>query len=133
LRYAAVAVVDGRLIIAGGSEGSEASRAILSFDPQSGTVTSIGELPTPLTHATAATLGGIAYVIGGRGASISSQTSAIVAIDPATGRATPAGHLSEPLSDTGAVATGGRILVAGGRSAAGPQATISELRLAGGR
>ena len=99
LRYAAVAATGSRVIIAGGSTeavGSteaHASRAILSFDPSTGRVTRIGSLPAPLTHSSAASLGGMVYVIGGRGSAPDSQTAAILAIDPANGRVRHAGAL----------------------------------------
>jgi hypothetical protein len=93
-------------------------------------VTQIGRLPAPVTHASAATLGSTVYLIGGRGASTTSQTNAVMAINPLTGRARRVGHLPQPLSDAGAVTVPGGIIVAGGRSPNGPVATISELRFA---
>jgi large repetitive protein len=135
LRYAAVAATGSRVIVAGGSTeavGSteaHASRAILSFDPSTGRVTRIGSLPAPLTHASAASLDGIVYVIGGRGSAPNSQTAAILAIDPANGRVRHAGTLVRPLSDAAVATVGGHILIAGGQSAAGTQAAIYELTI----
>jgi N-acetylneuraminic acid mutarotase len=133
LRYAAVAAVGSKVIVAGGSTeavGSieaHASSAILSFDPSTGRVTKIGSLPAPLTHASAASFGGILYVIGGRGSAPDSQTAAILAIDPANGRVSHAGALARPLSDAAVAIVGGHILIAGGQSASGTQAAIYEL------
>ena len=133
LRYAAVAATGSRVIIAGGSTeavGSteaHASSAILSFDPSTGRVTQIGNLPAPLTHSSAASLGGMVYVIGGRGSAPGSQTAAILAIDPASGRVRHAGALVQPLSDAAVAIVGGHILLAGGQSATGTQASIYEL------
>ena len=45
------------------------------------------------THAAAAALGGVAYVIGGRGAAVGTPTARIVAIDPRTRRIRAAGLL----------------------------------------
>jgi YVTN family beta-propeller protein len=128
LRYAAVTAARGRIVVAGGSlpDGS-ASDAVLAFDPATGRVRRLGRLPSPTTHATAATIGGIAYVIGGRGAIIDTPTARIVSVDPRTGRVRPAGHLASPRSDLAAVALGSRILLAGGRGPAGTVDTLAEL------
>ena len=130
VRYAAVAAVGGRLVIAGGSlEAGTASDAVLEYSPKSGRVTRVGRLPAPTTHAAAATVSGVAYVIGGRGAALDTPTARIVAVDPRTGRIYRAGVLSAPRSDLAAVALGDRILLAGGRGATGTEASLSELRL----
>jgi DNA-binding beta-propeller fold protein YncE len=95
LRYAAVTAASGKLVIAGGSTpNGTASRVVLGFDPARRTLMAIAELPTPLTHAAAATLRGIAYVIGGRGATVGTAVGRIFAIDPTSGRLRPAGNLA---------------------------------------
>jgi len=119
VRYAAVAAIGGRLIIAGGTSGDVATREVYAFDPASDQVHQIGVLPRELTHATGAALGNRMYVIGGRGADQGSQTSAILSVDPATGRVRPAGRLPVALSDAGAATIGGVVMVAGGRQANG--------------
>lgn len=119
LRYAAVAAVGGRMLIAGGTSGETAERAILSFDPATHTVRQIGELPEALTHAAGASLNGWFYVIGGRGESLTDQRSSILAVDPRSGAVRPAGHLPEALSDMGAASLAGHILAVGGRNPAG--------------
>jgi YVTN family beta-propeller protein len=128
LRYAAVAAVAGRIVIAGGSTpAGTASDAVLSFDPATGRVTRIGRLPAPTTHAAAAALGTHVYVIGGRSATVDTPTSTIVAVDPIARKIVPAGTLSSARSDLAAVGVGGRILLAGGRGGLGTVAAISEL------
>jgi DNA-binding beta-propeller fold protein YncE len=119
LRYAAVAATEDGLIIAGGTSGTTPQRAILRFDPASGRVRRIGTLPRPLTHAGGAALGGTFYVLGGRGANLSSQTSRVWAVDARSGRVRAAGRLPAALSDVGATADAGAVLVAGGRDARG--------------
>ena len=128
LRYAAVAVAGGGLIIAGGSTPSgTASDAVYRFDPATGQVRQIGRLAQALTHAGAAVLHGFVYLIGGRGASTSSQTTAIWAINPTTGRIRAAGRLPQPLSDPGVVGLSTGIVIAGGRTSAGTQSGVGEL------
>ena len=124
LRYAAVTAVGSRLIVAGGTVAEAPSDAILSFDTATGTVEKIGRLPFPLTHASAATLGGDAIVVGGRRELSGSQTDAVLAIDPASGRVQTVGRLPHPLSDAAVVTVGDRIVVAGGDDGTGPQSAI---------
>jgi N-acetylneuraminic acid mutarotase len=127
LRYAAVAAADSKVIIAGGSTETGTSRAILSFDPVTGLLRRIGSLPGPLTHASAASLNGAIYVIGGRSSVSGAQTASILAIDPGNGRAHRAGTLARPLSDAAVAAVGGQIILAGGQSTNGTQSSIIEL------
>ena len=119
LRYAAAAAVGGRLLIAGGTDGTRARDEILSVDPARHRVRVIGHLPARLAHAAGAALGNTFYVLGGRGDATASQRRGIWAIDPATGHVRAAGRLPTALSDLGAVAAGDRLLVAGGRDARG--------------
>src|SRR5207248_561058 len=93
LRYAAVAAVRGRVVIAGGSTpAGDASGAVLAFDPATRRVTRVGSLPALTTHAAAAALNGRVYVIGGRGAALGTPTDRIVAVDPIARRIVPAGR-----------------------------------------
>src|SRR5205807_5371446 len=119
IRYAAVAAIGARLVIAGGTSGDNATREVYSFNPRDGSVHQIGLLPHPLTHAAAVVLGDRVYVIGGRGADQGTQTSAILAVDPVSGRVEPAGRLPVGLSDLGAATIGGAVVVAGGRQSDG--------------
>ena len=129
VRYAAVTAAGGRLVIAGGSlPNGTATDAVYSFDPATGRVTLVGRLPAPTTHAAAAAIGSIAYVVGGRGALQGTPTGRIVAVDPAARRIVPAGTLAQPLSDLAAVASAGGILLAGGRSASGTVAALTQLQ-----
>ena len=128
LRYAAVTAVDGGIVIAGGSlENGTASDAVLEYVPATHRVLRLGRLPEPTTHAAAATLGGVAYVIGGRGAIVDTPTSRIVSVDPATRVIRAAGALRVARSDLAAAGIGSRILLAGGHAAGGTVATLSEL------
>lgn len=133
LRYAAVAVADGGLLVIGGSTPAAASDLVYRFDLTTHRVRTLGRLAHPVTHGEAATLGGFVYLIGGRGDSLDAQTAAIYAIDPRTGRVRPAGQLPHPTSDAAALTIGGAIVVAGGQSPAGTLAAVGELTPAGAR
>jgi hypothetical protein len=118
-RYAAAAGARGRLVVAGGTDGTVARRDVLELDRGGHTVRLIGHLPRPTAHAAAAALGHTVYVLGGRGEAASDVRAQIYAIDSATGRVRPAGRLPIALSDLQAVARAGRIVVVGGRDAHG--------------
>jgi YVTN family beta-propeller protein len=128
IRYAAVAAVGGKLVIAGGSlPAGTASDNVYTYTPGSGRVVRAGRLPQPTTHAAAAVFDGQVFVIGGRGASLDSQTSRVVLFDPVTGKVRAAGSLSSPRSDLAAVTDGGWILLAGGRGITATTSGISSL------
>jgi YVTN family beta-propeller protein len=100
---------------------------VLAYSPVTRRVVRVGRLPAPTTHAAAASLAGAAYVLGGRGASVSSASSRIVAVDVASRRVRAAGRLPWARSDAAAVTVGGRILVAGGHDAAGTHDSLVTL------
>jgi DNA-binding beta-propeller fold protein YncE len=128
IRYAAVTAVGDKLLIAGGSlENGTASDSVLVYTPSTGRVTKLGTLPAPTTHAAAAAIGNVAYVIGGRGATTGTPTTAIVAVDVSRKRVRAAGQLKTARSDLAAATVGSRIIVAGGKGAGGTVATISQL------
>jgi len=127
LRYAAATAVGGRVLIIGGSTPTSASDAIYSFDPATGQVRKLGRLPQPITHASAATLGSFAYLVGGRGDSLGSQTATVWSIDPRTGAVAVAGRLPEPRSDTASIPINGTIVVAGGLAPATTVAGVGQL------
>ena len=68
VRYAAVAAVGGRVLVAGGTPGTGAFPDLVSFDPGTRRVRRLGRLPLPLSHAAGAALDGSFLVIGGRDA-----------------------------------------------------------------
>jgi N-acetylneuraminic acid mutarotase len=128
IRYAAVAAVGGRLIIAGGTGADGLSDAIWSYDPADHAVVQVGALPSPVTHASAVSFGGLVYLIGGRGSVSGQQTDAIIAIDPKTALASVVGTLPKPLSDAAVAVAGGQIVVAGGQASGGAaQRTVLSL------
>jgi YVTN family beta-propeller protein len=128
VRYAAVAASGKAIVIAGGTlPDNTASRAVYRYDTVSGRVKRIATLPRVTTHASAATLGGTVYVIGGRGAALGSVTAAIIAINPRTGRLTNGGRLGVARSDLAAVTVGDTIVVAGGGTAHGVTDAITAL------
>jgi YVTN family beta-propeller protein len=115
-------------VIAGGSlENGTASDAVYAFVPETGRVERLGRLPAPTTHAAAAAIGSVAFVVGGRGASTGTPTSRIVSVDPVAKRIRSAGSLDRPLSDLAAVSIARGILLAGGRGATATVGDLTEL------
>jgi N-acetylneuraminic acid mutarotase len=127
LRYAAVAVADGGLLVIGGSTPAGAGNAIYRFDLTTHQVRRLGTLPHAVTHGEAATLGRYVYLVGGRGDLLNEQTAAVYAIDPSTGKVKAAGRLPQPTSDAAALTIGDVIVVAGGQSPTGTLDGVGEL------
>jgi len=108
-RAAAVALPDGRILVAGGLTGGASSDQVLAGSPDA--LRRVGHLPEPNHDAGAALVGGMVYVFGG-GQSASVNT--VVRIDPASGSSRVVARLDEPLSDlVAAVVRGSPYLVGG--------------------
>jgi outer membrane protein assembly factor BamB len=100
-----VAVLDGKIYIAGGLTPSGDSRTVYAFDPDASTVRRVATLPEPEAHAALAPLGGRLYLVGWR---------SVLRIDPASGRVSRAATLKQTLTDPNAVTVGDRIVILGG-------------------
>ena len=123
LRYPAVAAVDGKVVIAGGTSAGGASAHVFVYDPATGHVRAVGLLPNATSGAQAFARGGRVYVAGGVD-SAGTVTGAVTAINPRTGRISPvAGSL--PVRNAGVVAVGGAVYVIGG---GGPSGTTGAVR-----
>jgi N-acetylneuraminic acid mutarotase len=128
LLFAAAVTVGRHVIIVGGTVNGVPTRAILRFDPRAHRVTTIGQLPLPVSRAAAGVIGGQVYVVGGRVNGPHGQTRAIYRIDPDTGRAAYAGALPVALSDAAIASTGDKLVVAGGVTRTGQvQRAVYEL------
>ncbi len=108
-RASAVALPDGRLVVAGGLVSGSSTDQVLVGKP--GSLQPALHLPAPGHDAAAALVGGSVDVFGG-GQSVSTDT--VVRIDPLARRAGVVAHLDEPLSDLGAAVVGGRVFLVGG-------------------
>jgi YVTN family beta-propeller protein len=127
LRYAAVAAVGQRVVVAGGvrPDGST-TNAVLAFDPAHHAVRVLARLHEPVSHAAAAASGGEVLLIGGRGADGAPRRT-ILAVDASTGAVRQVGLLPVPLEDAMAVTTPSGVLVIGGKGPRGPVATVERL------
>jgi len=117
LRYPAVTVVGGELVVAGGeSRAGTPVATVTVLDTGTGLVRpgpSLPDLPAPVAHAAAFALGGVVYVAGGRDAGGNAVTT-VTAIDPAAGTTTAVAPLRRPLSDSGTTASGNQAWLIGG-------------------
>lgn len=126
VRYGAVAGAGNTIWVVGGvlstSEGGTAETdAIQKVDLTTGQSEVVGHLPQAMGHATALTLDGAVFVVGGRSGSVPS--AAIWRLDPATGGVAAAGRLPAALSDAGSVVVDGVGYVVGGE-VSGPTAPL---------
>lgn len=108
-----VAVIDGRIYVAGGLGGG-ARAAFSSYDPASDTWETLPDLPKPLDHLAAGAVDGIFYVLGGRGGSIAALSASVFAYDPQTREWTPRADMPTPRGGVAAAVLNGRIFVLGG-------------------
>ncbi len=127
LRYAGVAMLGGRIYVAGGVTTSGESAAVYAVDPASRSVTQIATLPAAVAHAPLVALGRFLYLVGGTDAQ-GGALGSILRIDPASGTVVSAGRLPSPLADAAATRIGTRIVVLGGAGAA-PSNAVLELHV----
>ena len=117
-QHAAAAAADGSVLLFGGSRGTGVfSGAIERFDPATGLVTRIGQLPQGRAMATATRLpSGRVLLAGGMGTGSDWRPADLV--DERSGAVTPAGALSVARQDHAAVLlANGAVLVTGGVAA----------------
>lgn len=118
VRYTALAAFGDRIYAFGGelSDGSDTD-LIQEIDPGTGRAWVRARLPHTLAHASAITLGGRIYLLGGRaGGQSSAQMSSF---DPASGRIEAAGKLPQPVSNAAAATVGRSGYLVGGIAADG--------------
>lgn len=150
VRYAAVAVLDGKIFAFGGETPSGATDDIQMIDPLDHQATIVGHLPVPLYGASAVSLGGRVLVTGGltpAGAAGAAGAGAVthasvLAFDPTTGETTRVATLPGPEAFAGALVVGtgtqrtayvvGGEVTATATTGAGSLATVDALRQVGG-
>lgn len=127
VRYAAVAALGDRILVAGGETATGSPTAdVWSFDPRSGRTALVTRLTRPIDHAAAVTVGGRLYVLGGL--RDGRPTDAVESWAPGERRPRRAGHLPEALSHFAAVAVPTGVVAVGGRTASGATAAVRLLR-----
>ena len=125
VRYAAVAVVDGRVWLFGGEHDGNNVTTVQVFDPATGTARVAGQLPETLAHASAVVLDGHVLLMGGRHAG--RILDSIMQFDPASGAASTVGTLPYAVADAGAAVVDDVAYVVGGETPA-VSASVIEVR-----
>jgi N-acetylneuraminic acid mutarotase len=130
VRYPAAAAAGGAVYVFGGvatASGAD-TRSIQKVDPRSGQVTVVGQLPAPLSHASAVVLGDQVLVLGGF---VNNKvTGQVLRFDPRTGAVTDAGSLPAPVSDGAAVTVGDTAYLVGGQGTdRAPASAVVTLKL----
>jgi N-acetylneuraminic acid mutarotase len=129
--FPAVAAVGGRLYVFGGQAltGPSAGQPVATIQVvnlATHAVTMAGRLPVPLAGATAVTLGGHVFVVGGdRGAGTTS--GAVWAFDPSTLAVSTAGQLRVPVAHAGVAVVGASAWIVGGESNGAPVTAVQTL------
>jgi hypothetical protein len=128
VRYAAVVATADAVYVFGGQRAPHgADTDVIQRIDRSGGASVVGHLPRALSHATAALLGGVPYVFGGRESG--TATAAILRFDVSSASVARAGALPRALSDMAAAAAGDAVYLFGGegRNAADAADDIVEI------
>lgn len=113
-RHGAVGgVIDGKLYVAGGYDGSATSGTLSVYDPATNAWTSLSSMTFPRTAASGNVIGGRLYVVGGRSPS-NSQLNSLEVYDPASNTWTTKRPMPTARSVQSAVAYNGQLYVIGG-------------------
>lgn len=134
VRYPAVAVTGGRLLVLGGlAVGGPRAGApvdtIQRVDLRRHRAAVVGHLPRPLEGAVAVRLGGVVYLAGGRSSSSSSARASrtVFALDTGRDAVRRVGRLPLPVANAGIAALGHRAWVIGGESAGRTRSAVQTI------
>ena len=136
VRYPAATALDGLIYVIGGqaTRGIRAGHAVDTvqvIDPARGSAAVLAHLPHPLTAASAVTVGGHIYLVGGRQTSAPSATAsgAVDLLEPRTGHLRRMALLPVPTSNAAAVVRGHSVWVVGGETVASPLPYVQRITI----
>lgn len=108
---AQAAALDGKVYVFGGGSFSELDH-IISFDPASDALATVGRLPTAQSDVAVTSIGRTAYIVGGYDGV--SWKNTILSYSPGAAAPRTAARLPVGLRYAAAAAIGGHVLIAGG-------------------
>lgn len=116
--HASAVLPDGRVLIAGGWTGSEASAAAEIYDPRTNRFSVVADLSGPRIHPVAAVLRDGRVLITGGEARTGESLDTAEMFDPQTETFTPVGRMTDArMNHTATMLEDGRVFVAGGQRA----------------
>jgi N-acetylneuraminic acid mutarotase len=121
---AAAAVLNGKIYVIGGTDGSGNTNIVQVYDPVAKTWSAGVPLPAALGGASAVTIGTTLYVFGGNG--LSGLSGAVYSLAAGGTAWQTLASMPTPRADTAAAAVGKTIYVIGGNSAATPRSPTVE-------
>ena len=123
-----VAVLDGKIYVAGGEGAQLAGTAFEAFDIATERWAVLPNLPEVRTHLTAQAVGGKFYAIGGRIGGIDAVRGDVFEYDPAARTWTRKAPMPTPRGGIASGVIGGKIIVFGGEGPSGrPEGTYSQV------
>jgi uncharacterized protein (TIGR03437 family) len=108
----AVAVINDRIYVAGGTGAGQNQTELEMYDPASNRWTTLASMSVPRNHCAGGAINGKFYVVGGRGTAES--TTALEVYDPATNQWTRLASMPTGRSGIGAAVVHGELYVFGG-------------------
>lgn len=126
VRYPAVSPLGNDLYVFGGTTiAGTPVDTIQRIDTSNGRSQVVGHLPLALGGATAATLNGTIYIVGGRGSA--GDSTAVSVFSPQHDTTTVVAHLPVGLAYGGATVLKGRLYLLGGENSAGAAVATAEV------
>jgi hypothetical protein len=103
-----------RIYVIGGINFTSASAAVYGYNPLTNTWSSFAPMPTPRSQATATSLGGKIYVVGGLNQGYSNGLNTVEVYDPATDSWSSRAPLPVTTTESASASYGGKLYVFGG-------------------
>jgi actin-like ATPase involved in cell morphogenesis len=126
----AAAVVDDKIVVAGGQAGGELVAETEVFDGSAWN--DADPMPTLREHVAAAAHEGFVYVVGGRALSSDANSAALERFDPVSGAWEELAEMPTPRGGLAAAIAEGRLIAVGGEHATGTYDTVEAFDIASG-